>query len=115
MVGRLLEIKFPKTRKICTEGDLDGDICPHYYYVQVQTQLFVTGMDECDFLQCQIEEYDSWEEYFQDSNPNIPGLSKKTNLEKGCLIQLLPKKMIGTGDPKMCLYSAKYIYPPGYT
>lgn len=113
LVGRLLEIKFPKTRKINTEGNLNGDICPHYYYVQVQTQLYVTKMDECDFLQCQIEEYNSWEEFVQDSNTNIPGLSKKTNLEKGCLIQLLPKKMIGTGDPKMCLYNAKYIYPPG--
>ena len=112
LVGRLLEIKFPKIRKILTEGDLDGDICPHYYYVQVQTQLFVTKMDECDFLQCQIEEYDSWEDFVKDSHPNIPGLSKKTNLEKGCLIQLLPKKMISNDDPKMCLFNGKYIYPP---
>ena len=112
LVGRLLEIKFPKTRQIITEGKLDGDICPHQYYVQVQTQLFVTELDECDFLQCQIEEYDSWEDYKQDSYPGIEGLSKKTNLEKGCLIQLLPKKMIGVGDPNMCLYNSKYIYPP---
>ena len=111
LVGRLLEIKFPKTRKILTEGKLDGDICPHYYFVQVQTQLFVTKMDECDFMQSNIEEYDSWEDYVKDSVANIPGLSKKTNLEKGCLIQLLPKKMAG-GDPDMCLYNAKYIYPP---
>jgi putative phage-type endonuclease len=111
LVGRLLEIKFPKLRKINTVGNLDGDICPHYYYVQVQTQLYVTEMDECDFLQCQIEEYDSWEDFVQDSNAKIPGLSKKTNLEKGCLIQLLPKKMIN-GDAKMCLYNSQYIYPP---
>ena len=111
LIGRLLEIKFPKTRKICLEGELDGDICPHYYYQQIQTQLFVTGLDECDFLQCQMEEYDSWEDYVQDTNPNIPGLSKKTNLEKGCLIQLFPKKM-AAGDPAECLYNSKYIYPP---
>lgn len=112
LVGRLLEIKFPKTRKINTEGSLNGDICPHYYFIQVQTQLYVTEMDECDFLQCKMEEYDSWKDFIADSNPNIPGLSKKTNLEKGCLIQLLPKQMVGIGDPKMCLYNAKYIYPP---
>ncbi|AFX92611.1 putative phage-type endonuclease [Megavirus courdo11] len=112
LVGRLLEIKFPKTRKIETHGDLDGDICPHYYYLQVQAQLFVTELDECDFLQCKIEEYDSWEEFVQDSNPKIPGLSKKTNLEKGCLIQLLPKKMINIENPNRCLYNSKYIYPP---
>ncbi len=64
MVGRLLEIKFPKSRKILTEGDLDGDICPHYYYQQVQTQLYVTGLNECDFLQCKIEEYDTWDEFY---------------------------------------------------
>lgn len=112
LVGRLLEIKFPKLRKINTQGNLDGDICPHYYYVQVQTQLFVTKMDECDFLQCKIEEYESWEDFIADSNPLIPGLSNKTNLEKGCLIQLLPKNMVGVGDPNMCLYNAQYIYPP---
>jgi len=112
LVGRLLEIKFPKTRKINTEGKLDGDICPRYYFLQIQTQLFVTELDECDFLQCKIEEYDSWEDFIQDSNAKIPGLSKKTNLEKGCLIQLLPKAMIGVGDPNMCLYNAQYIYPP---
>lgn len=112
LVGRLLEIKFPRLRRINTEGDLDGDICPHYYYVQVQTQLFVTQLDECDFLQCQMEEYDSWEDFLQDSNKSIPSLSKKTNLEKGCLVQLFPRKMVGVGDPKQCLYHSKYIYPP---
>lgn len=112
LVGRLLEIKFPKTRKILTEGELDGDICPHQYYVQVQTQLFVTELDECDFLQCDIEEYESWEDYKADTHPTIFGLSKKTNLEKGCLIQLLPKNKIGRSDDLMCLYNAKYIYPP---
>lgn len=111
LVGRLLEIKFPYRRKLVSEGRLDGDICPHYYFVQVQTQLFVTQLDECDFLQCKIEEYLDWEDYVSDSYSGIPGLSKKTNLEKGCLIQLLPKKMINDND-KQCLYHAKYIYPP---
>ena len=79
LVGRLLEIKCPNKRKINTTGSLDGDICPHYYFVQVQTQLYVTQMDECDFLQCQIEEYDSWEDFKLDSNPIIPGLSKQSH------------------------------------
>lgn len=112
LVGRLLEIKCPKKRKILTEGELNGDICPHYYYVQVQTQLFVTKMEECDFLQCQIEEYDNWDDFVEDSLPGLPGLSKKTNLEKGCIIQLLPKNLINNKNDNMCLYNAKYIYPP---
>lgn len=111
MVGRLLEIKFPTSRKIVTHGALDGDLCPHYYYIQVQAQLFVTQMDECDFLQCKIEEYDTYEEFKQDTHSVIPGLSAKTNLEKGCLIQLLPKDKVA-GDPEMCLYNAQYLYPP---
>lgn len=112
LIGRMLEIKFPYCRKILKEGKLDGDICPHYYHVQVQTQLFVTGLDECDFLQCKIEEYDTWEDYIADTNKQIPGLSKRTNLERGCLIQLLRRDKLGDGDPKMCLYNAQYIYPP---
>lgn len=111
LVGRLLEIKFPFRRKINTVGELDGDICPHYYHVQVLTQLYVTGLDECDFLQCELEEYDSYEDFISDSNPSVSGLSKKTNLEKGPLIQLLPKKLIND-DPLQCLYAAKYLYPP---
>jgi len=111
LVGRLLEIKFPKKRKIKTTGALDGEKCPHYYFVQVQTQLFVTGLDECDFLQCECEEYDSWDEFLDDTDPKLPGLSKQTHLEKGCLIQLAPKKMVND-DPKVCLYNSKYLYPP---
>ena len=48
-----------------------------------------------------MEEYDSWNEFVTDSNPKIPGLSRKTNLEKGCLIQLLPTKMINKSDSPM--------------
>ena len=114
LVGRLLEIKFPKRRRIKTMGKLDGDICPHYYWVQVQTQLFVTKLSECDFLQCAVEEYGNWDMYVADSATN-ESLSKKTGLERGCLIQLLPISMIGGEDTAKCLYNAKYIYPPKIT
>jgi len=112
LVGRLIEIKFPAKRKIITEGTVDGDICPHYYYAQVQTQLFVTEMDECDFLQFKVDEYETWEKYIADKHESgLEGLSGETNLEKGCLIELLPKEL-QSGDAKMCLYGAKYLYPP---
>ena len=109
LVGRLLEIKFPRTRNINVEGSLDGDICPHQYYIQCLTQLFVTELDECDFLQCKMEEYKSWNEFVNDTDPIIPGLSKTTKLEKGCLIQLLPKKQLLEHNS---LFKAQYIYPP---
>lgn len=112
LVGRLLEIKFPKLRKIVTEGELDGEICPHYYYIQVQTQLFVTGLDECDFLQCQMEEYSSRQEFLNDLSLDMPGISKTTNLSNGCIIQLFPKKLINKTKNSECLYNSIYIYPP---
>lgn len=112
LVGRLLEIKFPATRPILTEGDLNGTICPRQYYLQCLTQMYVTKMDECDFLQCKLEEYDSYDEFINDNVPGMPGLSKQTGLEKGCIIQLLPKKMINDDDQLMCLYNSKYLYPP---
>ena len=111
IVGRLLEIKCPKRRRIQFSGKLDGDICPHYYFVQVQTQLFVMKMQECDFLQCQIGEYKSWQDFVDDSNTLIPGLSKMYGLEKGCVIQLMPRNLIST-DPQLGLFRSKYIYPP---
>lgn len=106
LVGRLLEIKFPKKRRIITEGELDGEICPHYYYVQIQAQLFVTVLDECDFLQCKISEYENYDEFIKDGNI----ISEKTGLEKGAIIQLLPFKK--RKEELKGLYDAKYIYPP---
>jgi putative phage-type endonuclease len=115
-VGRMLEIKCVHGRIINTVGELDGTICPHYYYLQVLTQLYVTGLDECDFLQCKIQEYNDWEEYWEDSDPNMPGVSAAYGLEKGCLIQLLPRELINEtyDDPKsdMCTFNAQYLYPP---
>lgn len=111
LVGRLLEIKCPKKRKIRKTGELNGEICPHYYWVQCQVQMFVTGLDECDFLQCEIGEYPDYETMWEDSKKNCPGLSKETGLEKGCVIQLLPKRLI-TDDKNQCLWHALYLYPP---
>jgi hypothetical protein len=46
-VGRLLEIKCPISRKI------GGDI-PHKYWVQMQIQMEVTGIAECDYVEMTI-------------------------------------------------------------
>lgn len=110
LVGRLLEIKFPRTRKIQTKGELNGELCPHYYYRQVETQLFSLHAEECDFLQCQIEEYDSYREWLLDTHPTMAGLSAETYLEKGCIIQLLPKDTSGTAEQRV--WKSQYLYPP---
>jgi len=46
-VGRLLEIKCPISRKI-------GGEIPHKYWVQMQIQMEVTGIGECDYVEMTI-------------------------------------------------------------
>jgi putative phage-type endonuclease len=110
LVGRLLEIKCPRTRVIKTEGE----ICPKYYYVQVQLQLECCNLEECDFMQCKITDYPNRQAYLDDQDPDNPFLSKTTHLEKGCLIQLMPIKEKCSCNTNMpneygC---AKWLYPP---
>ena len=58
-VGRMVEIKCPPKRKFTKT-------VPPHYLMQVQGQLEVCNLDECDFLQVKVEEYDSWEDYCKD-------------------------------------------------
>jgi len=113
MIGRMLEIKCPYSRKIKLEGEIDGDICPHYYYCQVQQQLECCDLEYCDFLQCSIKEYLSKEEMLDDEIELVykeeqnQDLWIPENCRQGCIIQLLPKDKI----KEFCLFDAKYIYP----
>ena len=108
LVGRMLEIKCPFSREIKLEGEIYDEICPAYYWAQVQVQLEVCDLDECDFWQCRLEEYKNREEFIEDTDPKNMYLSKEHGQEKGCIIQLLPKEKIN----EFCLFSAKYLYPP---
>jgi putative phage-type endonuclease len=56
--GVMLEIKCPLKRKI-TEG---GEI-PEQYYYQIQGQLEVCGLEQCDYFECEFQKYTSYEEY----------------------------------------------------
>jgi|TARA_Y100000389_G_scaffold199154_1_gene237001 putative phage-type endonuclease len=58
-VGRMVEIKCPPRRKFTKT-------VPPHYKMQVQGQLEVCDLDECDFFQVKIEEYDSFDEYSKD-------------------------------------------------
>lgn len=89
-VGRMLEIKCPTTREIKTTGEVKANICPIYYWDQVQLQLECTDLDECDFWQCKISEYNSRTEFIEDTDSKEPFRSKHTGYEKGCIIQVLP-------------------------
>lgn len=115
-VGKMLEIKCPFRRDIKMSGEIYDWICPKYYWAQVQLQLEVCELDECDFLQCKIEEYESREQFLEDTDINEPFKSQETGFEKGCLIQLLPinkASTIGTGDYNNAIYDhATFLHPP---
>lgn len=78
-VGRMVEIKCPPKRKFTKT------VPPHYRY-QVQGQLEVCNLDECDFFQVKIVDYESYEEYCKDiftiDDDILPGRNKH-NYPKG--------------------------------
>lgn len=58
-LGIMLEIKCPYKRKITGE-------VPLQYYYQIQGQLDVCGLDECDYLECEFQEYSDSQEFLED-------------------------------------------------
>ena len=93
LVGRMLEIKCPTMRKIKYSGDIKDTICPIYYWCQIQQQMECCNLDECDFIQCNIEEYNSRKEWLLDTSDECDYKSKKYGLERGVIIELIPLKL----------------------
>lgn len=58
-IARMVEIKCPPKRRFTKT-------VPPHYGMQVQGQLEVCDLDECDFFQVKIEEYDSYTDYCND-------------------------------------------------
>lgn len=118
LVGRMLEIKCPLMRKIKYSGDIKDTICPIYYWCQVQLQLECCDLDECDFVQCNIEEYKTRADWIADTDPNCNFKSKKYGLERGVLIEMLPAKLTEEDyeDGKVKITTvynqATFLYPP---
>lgn len=79
-VGRMLEIKCPKSRPIT-------GIIPPVYFGQVQGQLEVCDLEYCDFLECELREYNNQKEFFEDVDENNYLLRKNGN-EKGVIIEV---------------------------
>ena len=68
-----------------TEWSLITGIIPPVYFAQVQGQLEVCDLEYCDFLECEIREYNNKLEFFQDTNSVNPLLRENGN-EKGIVI-----------------------------
>lgn len=118
-LGTMLEIKCPVTREIVTSGKIAGDICPFYYYCQVQQQLICCELDICDFWQCKIVEYSNKEAYLSDdvkSTINTVGISgTKVNidnrLKKGIILEFYPRNFEPEFPGDLPEWKSKYIIP----
>ncbi len=89
-LGIMLEIKCPFRRKI------DGSI-PEQYWMQIQGQLEVCDLDECDYLECKFTQYRNENDFLEDTHTdNI--LTKDLN-EKGIIIEYIEN------DERKYLYS----------
>jgi putative phage-type endonuclease len=84
LVGRMLEIKCPKSRIIT-------GFIPEGYRAQIQGQLEVCGLEYCDYLECEIRVYNSKKDYLDDCFVNEDGTLdiNKTRIgnEKGIIFE----------------------------
>lgn len=87
-IGRLIEIKCPYSRKI-------GGEIPSDYWIQMQIQMEVTGIDECEYVECEILS----SRQYQSNPPDLSG-----TLIRGCLY--LIKQTVPEGKP----YELRYLY-----
>lgn len=118
-LGTMLEIKCPVTRDIYTSGKIVGEICPFYYYCQVQQQLVCCELDVCDFWQCKINEYKNRNEYLNDDCKSclntIGDKGEKINvderLKKGIILEFYPKNFIPEFEGDLPEWKSTYIIP----
>ena len=74
--GIMVEIKCPYRRKVT------GQV-PLQYYYQIQGQLEVCGLDECDYLECEFAEYDELDEFECDDRGHDSGVIVEFRAEDG--------------------------------
>ena len=79
LVGRMLEIKCPPKRVFTKE-------VPRHYWMQMQGQLEVCDLEECDFLQVKLEEYNDQSDYESDYESGDNDGLTKDNLPKGLVL-----------------------------
>ena len=119
-LGYMLEIKCPFVRPITNKGAIAGDICPYYYYCQVQQQLECCDLEYCDFIQCALVEYPDRETYLRDVNhkfvitENVDGRTMTVDnaMSKGYVLQFLPKIYEPKFDGDKHIYKGFFVYPP---
>tara|TARA_B100000575_G_scaffold290196_1_gene293410 strand:+ start:2863 stop:4131 length:1269 start_codon:yes stop_codon:yes gene_type:complete len=84
-IGRMLEIKCPPVRKFTKE-------VPEHYWMQMQGQLECCDLEECDFLQVKLLEYETEQEYQEDKRIEDDILKEgftSDNLPKGLVLSFV--------------------------
>lgn len=79
LYGRMLEIKNIVNREIT-------GIPKKEYWIQMQLQMNVCRLNECDFLETKFVEYDNYQAFIEDSDENNKLLTKNTNKMKGAFL-----------------------------
>ena len=77
-LGVMVEIKCPYRRKITNE-------VPKQYYYQIQGQLDVCGLDECDFLECEFKKVSTVDD--------LKGMCELCEI--GCIVETLKDEVTG--------------------
>jgi putative phage-type endonuclease len=117
--GRMVEIKCPFKRKINMSGPIDDHICPHYYWIQIQLQLECCDLEYCDFWQCDIQEYNTIEEWMKPVETNhrieqneLSGI--KDEWSYGFVLQYKMNNYKKRSDTDKEVFCSKYIYAPNH-
>lgn len=77
--GIMLEIKCPYKRKVESGGDV-----PKQYYYQIQGQLEVCGLTECDYFECQFHLFATIDEFYNSfEDDRIKGIIIELPLSSG--------------------------------
>jgi putative phage-type endonuclease len=93
-LGIMIEIKCPYTRQIKT------NFIPPKYYMQIQGQLAVCGLEECEYIECDFKNLKTEEDYLKELNEDLIK-------EHGIIAEF----KIKNSDEFSYLYSEAYLKP----
>jgi len=89
--GRMIEIKNVVSREITGVPKKD-------YYIQMQIQMEVCDLDECDFIETKFTEYETEHEYFNDTSEIVRGIIIVFIKDNDFFYKYLPFSLHGESD-----------------
>jgi len=96
LYGRMLEIKNIVNREIT-------GIPKEEYWIQMQLQMEVCDLNECDFLETRFKEYDTEDDFWEDGDQSFTHTAR--GLEKGVLLWFASVMSSGFNGPPVYEYA----------